>query len=156
MIQPKPQRRVPKPRKYIARTTKPAKRRKTSQAAKVREADKLFSRIIRAGRTCYYHFGRGKLTPLGFACSGPLQCAHIVSRIYRSVRWDEGNAIPLCAGAHRYMTSRPLEWERFVLTFMPAADYEGLKLRALEVWDHDMEPVLDRLRQRAAELGVEA
>src|SRR4051812_24990057 len=97
-----------------------------------RLADKLFSLIVRARQACMFHAGVSE-------CAGPLQTCHIVSRTYRSVRWDEDNAYCMCAGAHRLMTNRPLEWERFVTAVMGAADYEALKLRALAKWDGDLE-----------------
>jgi hypothetical protein len=70
------------------------------------------------------------------------------------VRWDEDNAFCMCAGAHRLMTNRPLEWERFVTAVMTAGNYEALKIRALKPWDHDIESVLVRLAARAVALGI--
>ena len=109
-----------------------------------RQADKLFSLIVRSARKC---------AEIGCA-SQTLQCAHIVSRSYRSVRWSEDNAVALCAGCHVYYTHHPLEWEQFVIRRMGAADYEALKARALAKWDGDLESVLVRLAARAVALGI--
>ena len=109
-----------------------------------RQADKLFSLIVRAVGQCAECF-EGKA----------LQCAHIVSRSYRSVRWSFDNAVALCAGCHVYYTHHPLEWERFVTERMGAADFASLKARALAKWDGDLEGVLVRLAARAVALGIE-
>src|SRR5262249_38556397 len=146
---PKPCRRA-KEAKRIVRKVRPRKQRKSTRGKMGRLADKLFSLIVRYQRVCKYH------APINALCSGSLQCAHIVSRYYRSVRWDEANAMALCAGAHRYFTSRPLEWEAFVLLRFGAANYEALKRRALQRWDGDLEGVLVRLAARAVALGIKA
>ena len=67
----------------------------------------------------------------GVACSGPLQCAHVVSRAYRAVRWDRENAFCICAAHHVFYTHRPLEWEAFVLDCIGPDTYADLKRRAL-------------------------
>lgn len=159
---PKPPAREPKPPKRlvrnsspIGRKTRPNRQRKTSRGKMGRLADKLFSLIVRHPGKCVYH-AAPTVDSGAEACGGSLQCAHIVSRIYRSVRWDEQNAMPLCAGAHRYFTGRALEWERFVTLCMGAADYEALKIRALKPWDRDLEGVLVRLASRAVALGIKA
>jgi len=46
--------------------------------------------------------------------AGNLQCAHIISRSYKTIRTDERNALCLCAGCHTYYTHRPLEWEDWI------------------------------------------
>lgn len=142
---PKPKREATKPAR-IKRGKRPPKVRKTTPGKMARECDRLFSLIIRHAGVCRYHIN----TP----CKGPLQCAHIVSRRYRTVRWHEGNAMPLCAGAHRYFTDRPLEWERFVRDYLPGDTFSALKEQALQVWDKDIAFVLARLKARAAELGI--
>lgn len=145
----KPSKRSKKPPKRIARGKRPGRVRKTSRGAMGRKADALFSKIVREPDACGYH-GRG----YGI-CAGPLQCAHLISRSYRSVRWDENNAIPLCAGAHRYFTNRPVEWERFILQHILGAEsFEKLKRMALDRWDGDIEGVLVRLASRAVVLGL--
>ena len=154
---PRREKRVPKPLLRGKNLRKPRKRlrkqRKTTAGQKARTADKLFSLIVRARGVCQYH-GLSFLLGTPATCAGPAQTCHIVSRTYRSVRWDENNAYCMCAGAHRLMTNRPLEWERFVTGTMGAADFEALKIRALKPWNHDIEGVLVRLAARAVSLGI--
>jgi len=118
-----------------------------------RQADKLFSLIVRSKGQCAAHAPR-ESDPFGTGCTVGLQCAHIISRSYRSVRWSEDNAMPLCARAHVYYTHHPLEWEAFVLENMSAADLAALKARALAKWDGDLETVLVRLAARAVSLRI--
>ena len=39
------------------------------------------------------------------------QCAHLVSRSYKSIRTELQNAVCLCRSCHMYFTHHPLEWE---------------------------------------------
>jgi hypothetical protein len=144
---PKP-RRTGKLRKPIARKKRPARVRKTSRGKMTRQADKLFSLIVRSRGKCEWH-------AVGGACAGPLQCAHGIGRTYRSVRWDERNAFALCAGAHVWTTHHPLEWHQFMHNEMGGAALEALKAKALKPWDGDLSGVLVRLAARAVALGIE-
>lgn len=90
---PKPARRGPKPKRRI--------RRQAKRKAKLHDADRLFSLYIRARD--------------GWACRrcGSVvnpQCAHVISRTYRAIRWNPDNAVCLCRGCHVMFTHRPLEW----------------------------------------------
>jgi hypothetical protein len=149
---PKPTKRV-RERKQIRRSPpprrsrRPRKQRKTSRAAMGRQADKLFSLIVRAGG-CH----EANVNP-AHECVGGLQCAHIISRSYRSTRWDEENAMGLCAGRHVYYTHRPCEFEDFVAEFWHIAR-PTLRRRALVKWDGDIEGVLVRLAARAVTLNL--
>lgn len=91
---PKPPKRPRKPRRPI--------RRKSKRKAKLHDADKLFSEYIRGrdGWACR-------------RCGSPYspQCAHILSRRYRSVRWSPENAVCLCQKCHMKFTHDPLAWE---------------------------------------------
>jgi len=70
-----------------------------------RQADSLFSEYIRKSRgTCQ---AAGKDT---VKCGGYLQCAHIITRARSIIRYDENNALCLCAGHHAYYTNNPYEW----------------------------------------------
>jgi 5-methylcytosine-specific restriction endonuclease McrA len=106
----------------------------------LKTADAMFSKQIRArdGRC----MGQGS----GPACSGYLQCAHIISRRYRAVRWDEANAIALCQAHHVYWTHRPLEWQVWV--FNQGIDYPSLRRRALN--DPPEKPLDAIARMKAA------
>lgn len=74
-----------------------------------READRLFSLVVRKrdGLCCYC------------GTYDQLQCAHILSRSYLSVRFDTRNAIALCKSHHVYFTHRPLEWEEWIERALP-------------------------------------
>lgn len=42
-----------------------------------------------------------------------VQWAHVYSRRYRAIRWDERNSMALCYPCHRWQTFNPLEGEEF-------------------------------------------
>lgn len=73
-------------------------------------ADTFFSLLIRSRGICEAK-GLDKVT-----CGGALQCAHIVGRSNKRLRTDENNALCLCAGHHRYYTTKSDEWW---LDFLP-------------------------------------
>jgi hypothetical protein len=99
----------------------------------------VFSKLVRRVGRCE------ALEAWPHECKGPLQCAHIVSRSYRNVRWDRNNALCLCAAAHMRFTHRPLEWERLVLDIIGPDEYDDLKRRAL-TWNRvDYNAVLSSL-----------
>ena len=91
--------------------------------APLKRADTMFSRYIRDrdGRC----MGQGS----GPACSGYLQCAHIISRRYRAIRWREENAMALCQAHHTFFTHRPLEWMEWCTS--EGIDWWALYRRAL-------------------------
>ena len=125
MALPKPEPRGPKPRKRIPKVRAKGKRREVrrrkERKAKLKDADRMFSRFIRDrdGNTCR-------------ACGSILapQCAHIVSRRYRATRWSPDNAVCLCAKDHLRFTFNPLAWEAWVEERFPGRLAE-LKMRAL-------------------------
>ena len=107
-----------------------------------KEADRKFSLVIRAGGRCY---GQTAFwTGPSFACAGPLHCAHLFSRRYRNIRWDTRNAVPLCAGHHKYFDTRPIEKDDMMLNWLEM-DYTTLHDLALEHgdWYAILEKVLD-------------
>jgi len=113
------------------------RQRKTSHAAMVRKADKLFSLIVRNARRCQANDGR--------PCNGPLQCAHIFSRRYQGSRWMLANAVSLCAGHHVFYTHRPEEWEDWRRKFL-ASHYDYVRGQALNGGKQDMKAVLASLQ----------
>lgn len=119
--------------------------RKRSKTAMKREADTLFSRLVRSRGVCEAAF-----SPHLSGCSGPLQCAHIVSRRYLSVRWSGDNAIAACSRHHVYYTHHPLEWAVFIGGLIGAEKFEELQQRALAGRGApDYESVLERLKAAA-------
>lgn len=81
---------------------KPRKERKKKYSQRL--ADKYFSLLIR-------HRGHCQAAKLdNVQCGGSLQCAHIISRTNKRLRYDENNALCLCSGHHRYYTTHAAEW----------------------------------------------
>ncbi len=78
--------------------------RKMTRKGMKRKCDKLFSAYIRSRGACEW-CGKSDDT---------LQCAHIFSRRYLVTRWDELNALCLCAGCHFKAHHKPLEFAEFV------------------------------------------
>lgn len=85
-------------------------------------ADQAFSKYIRARD--------GECVADG-EHAGNLQCAHIISRSYRSIRVNPDNAVCLCARHHLYFTHRPLEWHDWVEARFPGR-WDELKREALK------------------------
>lgn len=121
---------------------KPKKRRKASLT---KQADMLFSKIIRSRGSCEH-------------CATPvnLQCAHGFSRRYRAVRWDQRNAFALCAGCHLYFTMRPLEWDDWLRDRWGDELYATLRFVALSAPNPKLVEVMADLKKTADELGVAA
>lgn len=89
------------------------------------QADTLFSLWIRQrDEICQYD-------DPGHICRGRLQCAHIHSRRYHTLRLDDRNAVALCEGAHLYFTHRPIEWMTWVESRSPGL-YHQLAQEAAE------------------------
>ena len=102
-------------------------------------ADTLFSRYVRErDEHC-----------LSCGTENAGQCAHIVSRRYRAIRWNELNAVRLCASCHRRFTSLPVEWEVWVGERFPGR-LQVLKLLALSDERPDVAEVIRALRTEAA------
>lgn len=124
-------------------TTKPRQvtcklcRRKPKQDY-MKQADVLFSRFIRE------RDGTCQAAGVGPDCSGNLQCAHIISRSYKSIRTDERNALCLCAAHHTYYTHRPLEWEDWVRESFGTL-WDELRAEALEYRTVDWKGEVSRL-----------
>ena len=143
----KPPKRERKPRKPIRRSKRPTRTSgtkslsrgggvKRTSRGRVRrsdlrlKADALFAIHIRNPQRCTNssecRSSRADATPAGKA----IQCAHIVSRRYRNTRWEEANAIPLCAADHKFFTEHPLEWDDWVEALIGVEAYEELKRKA--------------------------
>lgn len=69
-----------------------------------------------------------------------LQCAHLISRSYKSIRTDEDNAVALCRSHHTYFTYHPLEWREWVAVRFPGR-WDSLTAKALLYekvdWKHE-------------------
>lgn len=97
-------------------------------------ADKMFSLIIRKVGKC-------------FKCESTfnLQCAHIISRRYHSVRWSLDNAVCLCSKCHVFYTYRPLEWDKFIIEKFGGRKWLDLRSRALTYQKTDYKAVIEGL-----------
>ena len=62
-----------------------------------------------------------------------LQCAHIYSRTYRSVRWILDNLLCLCAGCHFWAHRNPILFAEFVKTHLGEEKYQSLKIMATAI-----------------------
>lgn len=83
--------------------------RKPSLTQLKRKADKLFSQIVRRKGFCERCLR-----------SSNLQCAHIVSRTNKNLRWNLDNAVCLCYRCHFHWAHRnPLEFTEWVRTNFP-------------------------------------
>ena len=116
--QPKPAKRARKPRKPL--------RRKAKRKAKLHDADALFSAYIR--------------TRDGWQCQRcgaieRIQCAHLIGRAYRAVRFAAPNATALCQGCHVFFTHRPLEFQDWCEERWPGR-LALLKAQALAAHEH--------------------
>jgi hypothetical protein len=103
----------------------PIPKPKKKTKAPMRQADVLFSKMIRERD--------GHCQAAGWdvvKCNGRLQCCHVVSRRYKSVRVDPENAIAMCAAHHVYYTTHPIEWDLLIEEMFPGR-LAALRERAL-------------------------
>lgn len=81
-----------------------------------------------------------------------LQCCHIFSRAYRSVRWDRINLLCLCSGCHMWSHRNPILFTEFVQEHLGKENYEELKLRAVprKNWkESELKELYQSLTQKA-------
>ena len=98
---PKPKR-TPKTR--VRRGTRTSRHR-AKRKSNLKLVDRLFSSYIRTR------------DDWACRCCGSvrnIQCAHVVSRRYRAVRWDSDNALALCSRCHVRYTYDPIAWQDWI------------------------------------------
>lgn len=117
--------------------------KKKKNALREKDLDEMFARIVRAPGKCW-HCG-------GFTA---IQCAHLLSRSYRSVRWDEENAVPLCRSCHVRYTHRPVEWHLVLERRFGREQMDRLRHRAIQYDKPNYPLIAARLRGRLQELGL--
>ncbi len=122
-------------RRKPLKRSRPRRKRKGGPAALAREADRLWSLLVRARGSCE-------------ACGETerLQGAHGFSRRYRAIRWLPINGFALCAKDHVYYTHRPLEWEDFLRIAWGDAVFDELRVQALRHEKPDLEAIVESLR----------
>jgi hypothetical protein len=86
-----------------------AKGKKISKSSLKKKCDTLASKYYRA-ETPYCELKDKD----GVNCGGSLQWAHIFTRGIVHIRYQPYNKLVLCAGHHRYYTSKPIEWVRIL------------------------------------------
>ena len=96
-----------------------------------RRADRLFSEIITSVGRCDYCRSDSQLT-----------CAHIISRRFKSTRWDLDNAICLCFNHHRYFTEHPAEWIEYIDSRLGVGFYDRMRMKANEVFRGDVADIV--------------
>ena len=94
----------------------------SKRSALTNKLDKLASILVRS---------KGKCVRCGNDQYEKLQCCHIYSRTYRSVRWYLDNLLCLCAGCHFWGHKNPLEFAEFVKNYLGELRYEQLKSVAI-------------------------
>ena len=109
-----------------------------------KEADRLFSLYIRARdgacQVCTYERTN-------------LQCGHLISRRYVSVRWDPGNAVALCVADHKRFTEDPLGWDDWCERRLGESEWQRLKLVARRGGMPDLAYVIAELRAMLKEVA---
>lgn len=88
----------------------PLKKQKVSKSRLIKKLDMLFSKKIRERDGACLRCGK----------SGNLQCAHLISRTYKHLRWNERNCITLCYACHIHWSHRnPLEFSEWLQKVLP-------------------------------------
>lgn len=109
--------------------------------------DVLFSKFIRARDGFCQSTGSG-------ACWGDLECAHILSRRFKAVRWDLTNAVALCAGHHDWYTRHPLAWNDWRIAYLGAGRFADLLHRAYHGPKPDEKAIAADLRKKLRNVEV--
>lgn len=96
--------------------------KKQTKSSLTNKLDRECSRIIRS---------KGFCTRCGMNDYEKLQCAHIYSRDYKSLRWDLKNMVCLCASCHFWGHKNPILFAEFVKEYLGDYEYQALKERAM-------------------------
>lgn len=81
-----------------------------------------------------------------------LQCSHFIGRARRAVRWDEDNAVGLCAGCHMYLTAHPTEHVKFFMDYLGEEKVDLLMARNRERTKPDIEAITLYYKEKIREL----
>ena len=115
-------------------------RKRTPKSAK-READRIFSLIVRSLGYCE-KCGRenGEVQ---------LQCSHWISRRYSNTRTDFDNAFSMCAACHRWWHNFPTDASDWAIEKRGRETYERIREAANQTSKIDWLEELERLREIA-------
>lgn len=130
----KPAKRGLKPRTRIARGKRPARERKTPRSKLKKQADKLWSLLVRDIGHCFLC---GETTYL--------QAAHGFPRRYLGTRHDLRNGWCLCRGCHKTMTHHPLAWDDFLRKELGVL-YDPMRAQAMAHCEPDYEALIAYFR----------
>lgn len=104
----------------------------------MRQADAIFSQLIRErDKRC-----------VNCGASRRLECAHIISRSYKTIRTDPRNAVALCRECHRRFTEHPAEWHAWVEARWPGL-WDELREQAMTYRRVDWKERIRELRGAA-------
>ena len=109
-----------------ANATPKARRKPTKPSTHRKEADRLWSLIIRRNGLCVadgWH-----RTPV--TCAGPVQAAHFIRRAKSGTRTDLDNGAPWCLAHHTWFDSHPADLIEFVNLVYGAGTYQRLQAKA--------------------------
>jgi len=140
VLLPKPVKREKRAPKLLRRT-RPRRRRKGKKANLAKEADHLWSLIVRRPGKC----------ELCSSTNG-LQGAHGFSRRYRATRWLPINGFCLCRKCHVYFTHRPLEWDDVLGIQWGIPVRDELRRIALAGAKPDLEAIVESLKLELCKL----
>ena len=107
--------------------------RKITKSGITRKLDKIVSDITRASGLCAW---------CGSSDYSKLQCAHIYSRKWKSVRWDLKNVVCLCASCHFYGHQNPIAFTDFIKGYLGEYEFQQLKLRAMPTSHHKLNDLI--------------
>jgi len=109
-------------------------RKKPEKAKLVKKLDILFSQKIRERDRYCVKCGK----------ESGLQCAHLISRTYRHLRWDSHNAVSLCYSCHLFWAHRnPLEFVEWIQETFPEMYVYVMKER----YKSEQSPSLESLQE---------
>lgn len=136
---PKPARRAKaqKPPPPLKRS-RPRKHRRGKKASLAREADRLWSLVVRHRGSCEVQRPH--------ECKLALQAMHGIPRTYRATRWLPINGFAGCQGIHMYYTRRPEEWSAHLLDAWGAEVFRELWRKARSHEKPDLEAIVESLR----------
>lgn len=86
--------------------------------------DAIFSDVIRAAANCCQAHGIPVLNGGEWIkeCEGNLECCHIKSRSYHSIRHTPENALSMCSRHHHWFTANPASFGNFVEEMHPGRE----------------------------------
>lgn len=128
------------------------KEKKLTRKQALKKYDEKWSKLvkIRAGNKCEVD-GCDKTTYLN--------SHHIFTRNNYATRFDLDNGICLCSGHHTFNNHfsahrTPMEFTEWIIKKRGQKWYDGLKYKANQIWDKDVEKIWIYLENKEKELNV--